>query len=83
MAASSVGCEFSGDITEQIECLQSVPVEYFINGSAVLSGHLGAQAVVDGSFSNNPFLPMHPRDLMISGQYNSKVNVLLGCNRYF
>ena len=82
MVASSVGCEFTGDDIEQLECLQNVPVENYVNISAIECGYNSAQAVVDGTFSTRPFLPDHPKDLMKSGEYNSNVNVLLGCNRY-
>lgn len=78
MAVSSVGCDANTQFL--VDCLQNTSVQNFYNGSEV-QGHLGAQAVVDGGFSNTPFLPDHPIALMASGEYNYNVNVLLGSNR--
>ena len=43
--------------------------------------HQGVQAVVDGSISDDPFLPDYPKELMASGIYNDDVKILLGTNR--
>ena len=79
-AAQSVGCEFKENVTEQINCLQQVDVETLAN-SPIQNGFSTANAVVDGTFVKEPFLPDHPKALMESGEYNKNVNVLLGCNR--
>ena len=45
------------------------------------TGPYGSQAVVDGTFSEKPFLPMSAKELMVSGQYNENIDLLLGCNK--
>lgn len=41
----------------------------------------GAQAVIDGSFTDVPFLPYSPREIMDSGLYNHNVSLILGFNK--
>ena len=80
MCAEYLGCNQTEDINTQITCLQNLPADDFVN-SNVQVGFRYAQAVVDGSFSNDPFLPDHPKFLMSSGTYNKDVNLMLGSNR--
>ena len=80
MCAEDLGCHQVESLNDQIKCLQELPAENIVN-SSILVGFRGAQAVVDKSFSNEPFLPDHPKALMSSGTYNKDVNVLLGNNR--
>jgi carboxylesterase type B len=77
LAASSVGCD-NGEA--QVHCLQRVSVERLLKTSR-RSGPNGAQAVVDGSFTDFPFLPLSPREIMNSGAYNNNVSLLLGYNK--
>ena len=77
LAASSVGCD-EGDA--QLHCLQTVSVKRLLKTS-LSSGPNGAQAVVDGSFTDVPFLPYSPRQIMESGFYNRNVSLILGYNR--
>ena len=77
LAASSVGCD-NGE--GQVDCLQTVSVEQLL-GTSRESGPNGAQAVIDKSFSKFPFLPLSPRELMDSGNYNNNVSLLLGYNK--
>jgi hypothetical protein len=79
-SAEDLGCNQNEDINAQITCLQELPLENIVNSNIVV-GFRGAQAVVDGSFSDEPFLPDHPKILMSSGMYNMDVNILLGNNR--
>ena len=79
-AAQYVGCKFNENITEQINCLQQVDVETLAN-SPIQNGFSAANAVIDASYTGDPFLPMHPKTLMELGWYNYDKNVLLGCNR--
>ena len=62
-------------------CLQQVPVEVFAE-SDIQNGPNSAQAVIDGNFSTEPFLPYSPSEILDSGNYNYDIRVLLGCNRY-
>ena len=50
--------------------------------SDIQNGPNSAQAVIDGEFSPDPFLPYTPKQILDSGNYNFDVRVLLGCNRY-
>ena len=75
-----LGCGQSETLDNQIKCLQELPFENIVN-SYIQVGFRGAQAVVDASFSDEPFLPDHPKFLMSSGMYNKNVNILLGSNR--
>ena len=77
LAASSVGCD-KGEA--QIHCLQSVSVDRLLK-TPITSGPNGAQAVIDGSYTETPFLPMSPRDIMSSGKYNNNISLLLGYNK--
>ena len=45
-------------------------------------GHMGPIAVIDSSFSDDPFLPDHPRNLIEDGNYHKDTAVLLGSNRF-
>ena len=75
-----MGCKNTEGISKQIECLQTVDPATLRNAD-VNVGHMGPQAVVDGTFSDKPFLPDHPKQLMSSGIYYKDVNMLLGSNR--
>ena len=77
LAASSVGCD-KGEA--QIHCLQSVSVERLLK-TPISSGPNGAHAVIDGSFSDDPFLPLSPKEILSSGDYNNNVSLLLGYNK--
>ena len=76
MAASSVGCD-KGEV--QLTCLQTVSMERLLKTS-IGSGPNGAQAVIDGSFTTTPFLPMSPKEIISSDKYNANVSLLLGSN---
>ena len=80
MCAEGLGCNQADSVNTQIKCLQELPVDDIV-ASGITVGFRGAQAVVDGSFSDEPFLPDHPKSLMSSGMYNKNVNILLGSNR--
>ena len=77
MASSSVGCD-KGDA--QLHCLQTVSVKRLLKTS-LSTGPNGAQAVIDGSFTDVPFLPYSPREIMNSGFYNHNVSLILGYNK--
>ena len=78
----SVGCGSFEHEEETILCLQDVPADDFSN-SYIQNGPNSAQAVIDAGFSNNPFLPNTPKEIIDSGDYNYNVSILLGCNRYW
>ena len=78
----ALGCNIYQSIDEQVQCLQSIDPDSIRSDTEYQIGYMGAQAVVDSSFSSTPFLPDHPRQLMIDGSYNKDVNVLLGSNRF-
>ena len=78
--AKYLGCNQSEVINTQITCLQNLPADDFVN-SYYQVGYRGPQAVVDESFSDDPFLPDHPKFLMSSGRYNKDVNIILGSNK--
>ena len=80
--ADSVGCGLFDCDEETVLCLQDVPVDNFTN-SWIQNGPNSAQAVIDGKFSSNPFLPSTPYEIIKSGHYNYNVSILLGCNRYW
>ena len=42
---------------------------------------IGAQAVIDGTVSDSPFLPKSPKEILKSGDYTHNVGVLLGYNK--
>ena len=77
----ALDCNIIDSVDEQIKCLQRIDAVDIMHAEYQI-GYMGAQAVVDSSFSENPFLPDHPRQLMIDGSYNKDVNVLLGSNRF-
>ena len=79
ICAEDLGCNQTESLNTQITCLQELTVANIVKSNCV--GFRGAQAVVDGSFSDQPFLPDHPKFLMSSGMYNKDVNILLGSNR--
>ena len=37
--------------------------------------------VPDAEFTSEPFLPANPNDLMLSGQFNTNIEVIIGHNR--
>jgi hypothetical protein len=76
-----LGCDAFDNEEERIMCLQQVPVEVFAV-SNIQNGPNSAQAVIDGEFAPNPFLPYTPKQILDSGDYNFNVSILLGCNRY-
>ena len=78
--SEAVECGSFDDEKQLIVCLQQVPVEVFAV-SDIQNGPNSAQAVIDGRFSNNSFLPSSPREMFKRGQYNYNVSVLIGCNR--
>ena len=91
MIAEDLNCKktnLTGDQT-QLQCLQSVTVEDILNREPKdrkeypLDSPLGPQAVIDGGFlpSNSSFLPMSPKMMMVMGQYNQNVDILIGCNK--
>ena len=71
----------SENIEDQVECLQTQDPISILN-CPVQVGHMGPIAVVDGSFSDEPFLPDHPRNLIKDGNYHKDAAVLLGSNRF-
>ena len=77
LVASSVGCD-KGEV--QLHCLQSVSVERLLR-TQLAAGPNGAQAVIDKPHSSSPFLPMSPKEIMRSGDYNHEVSLLLGYNK--
>ena len=77
LVASSVGCD-KGEV--QLQCLQSLSVERLLR-TQLTAGPNGAQAVIDESHSSSPFLPMSPKEIMRSGEYNHEVSLLLGSNK--
>lgn len=80
-SAAAVGCDDPGNIEDQIECLQQIDAITLVN-SPVQVGYSGPQAVVDGMFSEKPFLSDHPKQLMQEGLYNKDTRILLGTNRF-
>ena len=79
--AQSVGCGSTDNENEMILCLQEVPVNNYTD-SWIQNGPNSAQAVIDGAFSSNSFLPNTPQEIIDRGNYNHNINILLGCNRY-
>ena len=77
LAASSVGCD-EGDA--QLHCLQTVSIKRLLK-TDLSTGPNGAQAVIDGSYTDVPFLPYSPREIMESGLYNHNVSLILGYNK--
>jgi len=75
---TAVGCDESEIVSKQIKCLQEKNVETLVGS---FFGYHGANAVVDGQFSMNAFLPQSPKELMQEGLYNSNVNILMGSTR--
>ena len=63
-----------------MHCLQSVSVERLLR-TQLAAGPNGAQAVIDKPHSSSPFLPMSPKEIMRSGDYNHEVSLLLGYNK--
>merc|ERR1719367_2199471 len=91
MIAEDLNCKktnLTGDQT-QLQCLQNVTVEDILNrepkdrNQYPLDSPLGPQAVIDGGFlpGNSSFLPMSPKMMMVMGQYNQNVDILIGCNK--
>ena len=80
--SDSVGCGSLANHEETVLCLQDVPVDNFTD-SWIQNGPNSAQAVIDGGFSSNPFLPKLPLEIIKSGDYSYNVSILLGCNRYW
>ena len=80
MIAEDLGCgKTNSTDREQVECLQNnvavhdilaMPRRYSIDSP------IGPQAVIDHNF-----LPDTPKMMMVMGQYNQNVDILLGCNR--
>ena len=91
MIADDLGCGKANLSAgqDQLKCLQTVPVNDILNRvpknrtKYPLDSPLGPQAVIDGSFlpSNSSFLPMSPKMMMVMGQYNQNVDILIGCNK--
>jgi len=75
-----LGCNITENIDDQIECLQMIDPLSILN-CEIQVGHMGPQAVLDTTFSDYPFLPNHPRQLIMDGNYNKDASVLLGSNR--
>ena len=82
IVTGNVGCGSFDNEEETILCLQDVPVDNFSN-SYIQNGPNSAQAVIDAGFSDTPFLPNTPKEIIDSGDYNYNVSILLGCNRYW
>lgn len=79
--SNSVGCGSLDNDEETVACLQNVPVDNFTD-SWIQNGPNSAQAVIDGGFSSNPFLPNLPLEIIKGGDYHYNISILLGCNRY-
>ena len=75
--ADDLDCNIT-DSVEQLKCLQNVTVDKILHREkrTPLDSPLGSQAVIDGTF-----LPMSPKMMMVMGQYNQNVDILLGCNK--
>ena len=73
-------CNMTENIEDQVECLQTLDPISILN-CPVQVGHMGPIAVIDSSFSDEPFLPDHPRNLIKDGNYHKDTAVLLGSNR--
>ena len=91
MIAEDLNCKktnLTGNQT-QLQCLQNVTVEDILNREPKDrekypdDSPLGPQAVIDGGFlpGNSSFLPMSPKMMMVMGQYNQNVDILIGCNK--
>ena len=68
------------NIDDQVKCLKKLDPISILN-CEIQVGHMGPQAVIDSSFSDNPFLIDHPRQLIKDGNYHKDTAVLLGSKR--
>ncbi|XP_023321978.1 liver carboxylesterase 1 isoform X2 [Eurytemora carolleeae] len=75
-SAALIGCT---DVDSQLSCLRKKPVSEIM--SMDVRNEFLSQPVVDGNFSDSPFLPAEPKDLIKLGKYDRDVDVLLGFNR--
>ena len=71
----------------QAQCLRNVTTRDIISpafhddfGRSKL-GPKGTQAVIDGAYSDNPFLPTSTRQGLKSGTYNTNVDMLIRCDK--
>ena len=81
-----MGCESTFGATSQAECLRNltthaIVVEHPGTFSRSQLGPKGTQAVIDGSYSENPFLPKSTVYGLKSGEYNANVDILAGSNK--
>ena len=71
----------------QAQCLRNVTTRDIISpelhdhfGRSTL-GPKGTQAIIDGAYANNPFLPTSTRQGLKSGKYNTNVDMIIGSNK--
>ena len=77
----ALGCEFEEE--EELNCLQEKKAEDVIVKSRfenVLPGRIIWMPAPDYEYSENPFIPGEPEDLMSSGNFNRDVEVIIGTN---
>ena len=88
--AAELGCDFNTtrfhkEVMSQADCLRKLPIETIIYNPGTFGrsklGPKGTQAVIDGGYSDNPFLPKSTRNGLKLGEYNTNVDMLLGSNK--
>ena len=69
----------------QAECLRNLTSEFITRHPGTFGrsklGPKGTQAVIDGAYSDTPFLPKSTRMCLESGEYYSDVDILMGSNK--
>lgn len=74
-SAALIGCTQEDS---QLRCLRKKPVSEIM--SMDVRNEFLSQPVVDGNFSDTPFLPLKPKDMIQLGDYDRDVDILLGFN---
>ena len=84
--AGEMGCNSTLGSANQVECLRNLTTYEIVVkhpgtfGRSML-GPKGTQAVIDGSYSDNPFLPHSTRYILKSSEYNKNIDILSGSNK--
>ena len=84
--ATLLGCSSTFGAFGQAECLRNlttheIVVEHPGTFGRSLLGPKGTQAVIDGSYSDTPFLPKSTIDGLNNKEYNTNVDILAGANK--
>ena len=84
--AVAMGCNSTSDSADQVKCLRNLSTHEIVVdhpgtfGRSML-GPKGSQAVIDGSYSEKPFLPHSTRFILKNSEYNNNVDILSGSNK--